>query len=164
MLHDRVLATLDEVQTASWTDALTGVSNRLHFSLLGERAVETAVESKTGLSLLFIDLDNFKFVNDTFGHGVGDAVLKRFTTICQATLDQTAHACLERPPLFARLSGDEFAILLWETGQDAAALGVASRIVESVEAGMIAGGQNYPVTASIGIACFPADAQTFTSS
>lgn len=162
MLHDRVLATLDEVQTASWTDALTGVSNRLHFSLLGERAVETAVESKTGLSLLFIDLDNFKFVNDTFGHGVGDAVLKRFTTICQATLDQTAHACLERPPLFARLSGDEFAILLWETGQDAAALGVASRIVESVEAGMIAGGQNYPVTASIGIACFPADAQTFT--
>jgi diguanylate cyclase (GGDEF)-like protein len=162
MLHDRVLATLDEVQTASWTDALTGISNRLHFSLLGERALESAVETKTGLSLLFIDLDNFKFVNDTFGHAVGDAVLKRFTTICEATLDQTAHAYMERPPLFARLSGDEFAILLREPGDEAAALNVALRIVENVEAGMIAGGEIYPVTASIGIACFPDDARTFT--
>lgn len=161
-LHDRVLATLDEVQAASWTDALTGISNRLHFSVVGEQMLGAAEEAKAGLSLLFIDLDNFKFVNDTFGHAVGDALLKRFTMICRATLDQTAHTNLQRPPLFARLSGDEFAILLWETAEDDTALDVASRIVEAVEAGITAGDDTYPVTASIGIGGFPADARTFT--
>jgi diguanylate cyclase (GGDEF)-like protein len=161
-LHDQVLDTLDKVQTASWTDVLTGISNRLHFSLIGERMFDSAQASQRKLSLLFIDLDNFKFVNDTFGHATGDAVLRQFTAICEAILDPLRKAQPERPPLLARLSGDEFAILLCETEEDSSARDIASRIIEAFAEGLTVEDETYPVTASIGIACYPADAQSFT--
>jgi len=160
-LHDQVLATLDRVQAGSWTDVLTGISNRLHFSLVGEQMLETAQASGGKLSLLFIDLDNFKFVNDTFGHATGDAVLQRFTTICASILAPFQIEPAERRPLLARLSGDEFAILLWERQEDAAASEISARLIETFGEGLTVEDETYPVTASIGIACFPADANSF---
>lgn len=161
-LHDKALDNLEKVQVASWTDVLTGISNRLHFSLLGEQVVETAQGSGQKLSLMFIDLDNFKFINDTFGHAVGDQVLQQFTAISRDILDRRQAAPADRAPLFARLSGDEFAVLLWEGEEDAGALATANQFIDAFGNGISVGEESYPVSASIGVACFPADAQSFT--
>lgn len=161
-LHDQTLGTLEKVQTASWTDSLTGISNRLHFSLTGEQKLRQAEAAREKISLLFIDLDNFKFVNDTFGHAVGDAVLQRFTTMAKDILAASKPDNCARAPSLARLSGDEFAILLHESAEDTRAEHIARKIVEAFHDGLTVGTDTYPVSASIGIACFPDDAQCFT--
>lgn len=160
-LHDQALDSLAKVQMASWTDSLTGISNRLHFSLLGGRAFERAQRQGEPLSLLFIDLDNFKFVNDTFGHAAGDAVLQRFTATVQEVLAQADLDDPAGPPILARLSGDEFAVLLHRPAGEAGARAVAHRIVAAFRDGVAIGGDAYPVSASIGIAGFPEDARSF---
>jgi diguanylate cyclase (GGDEF)-like protein len=161
-LHDRALDTLEKVQIASWTDVLTGISNRLHFSLIGNQMVEAARVSDQTLSLLFVDLDNFKFVNDTFGHAAGDAVLQQFTATLQAILGPLMRGNPQSAPMLARLSGDEFAILLWETEKDVSASNIAYCIIDAFKEGLTVSGETYPVTASIGLACFPADAGSLT--
>ncbi|MFC3073501.1 putative bifunctional diguanylate cyclase/phosphodiesterase [Shinella pollutisoli] len=162
-LHDQALDTLAKVQEASWTDSLTGVSNRLRFSLLGGSMLERAERAREKLSLLFIDLDNFKFVNDTFGHAAGDAVLRRFTDAVKDILAETvADGRSAEPPLLARLSGDEFAILLPETADVQQGQSVAAKIVARFQDGLAVGADNFSVSASIGIACFPDDALSFT--
>lgn len=161
-LHDQALDTLAKVQTASWTDSLTGVGNRLHFSLVGGRMLERAEFAGGTLSLLFIDLDNFKFVNDTYGHAAGDAVLQRFTALVRDILAETGEEDAAKAPLLARLSGDEFAILLPEAAGDARGQAVARKVVAAFQDGLAVGANAYPVSASIGIACFPDDAQSFT--
>lgn len=157
-LHDRAVRSFQEIQRMSWTDSLTGISNRPHFHLLGTAWMSTAQRAGDRLGLLFVDLDNFKFVNDTYGHAAGDAVLKAFTARAAETLGRH-DAGAARRPLLARLSGDEFAILL-PGGRERAAE-VAASIIEAFAGGLEADGTWYPVGASIGIASFPEDAASF---
>ncbi|MCX8995985.1 EAL domain-containing protein [Rhizobiaceae bacterium BDR2-2] len=161
-LHDQALDTLDKVQTASWTDSLTGISNRSRFTLVGKGMIEDARAARECLSLLFIDLDNFKFVNDTFGHAAGDAVLQRFTLLAREILAASRQEGPAEAPGLARLSGDEFAILLQDTGTADRAAEIAARIVDLFRDGLAVGSETYPVSASIGIASFPADARSLT--
>lgn len=161
-LHDRTLDTLEKVQAASWTDSLTGISNRLHFSLVGERALRHTDAAHGRIGLLFIDLDNFKVVNDTFGHAVGDAVLQHFTAVVRDILASSEPGDPARAPGLARLSGDEFAVLLHESAEGARAEQIARKLVEAFHDGLAVGADTYPVSASIGIAYFPDDAQSFT--
>jgi len=85
-------------------DPLTGLLNRSEFDRRLQRVFETAQEADTSSVLLYIDLDQFKIVNDTCGHTVGDTLLKRVTQLMQE--------CLRKRDTFARLGGDEFAVLL----------------------------------------------------
>jgi diguanylate cyclase (GGDEF)-like protein len=123
-------------------DALTGLANR---SLLTQRIDEATkrAEDSGALALLFIDLDNFKYVNDTFGHLTGDTLLQ----VVAARLG----AGMREGDLVVRLGGDEFAILLTD-GDQTEAEGVSARIRKLMDAPIDVDGHRIRVGASIGIA------------
>lgn len=102
----------EELRTMATTDALTGASNRRHFFDLGEEALLRAHRYGNPMSVLMIDADKFKSVNDTHGHDVGDLVLKKLAKICRDHARAT--------DIFGRLGGEEFAFVLTETEVDGA--------------------------------------------
>ena len=125
-------------------DELTGAFNRRYFLNQAPTEIQRALRFHHPLSFMFLDLDYFKTINDTYGHAAGDEVLKAFTKLCRETLRPT--------DLFCRYGGDEFAVMLPETGAEQAAI-VASRICQIMEKLEQAG--NSPLkglSASIGIA------------
>jgi diguanylate cyclase (GGDEF)-like protein len=129
------------------TDVLTGLANRRGFDEDIELAFEDARRDRTRLSLVLIDLDRFKAVNDRHGHLEGDAMLCRFARLCAETVE----------PAVARLGGDEFAIVVSD-GDPRAAAALASRILAAVRRDPEFTGR--AVTISIGIATFPAHADS----
>jgi diguanylate cyclase (GGDEF)-like protein len=138
---------LEQVQHLAATDGLTGLANRSTFQrTLG---LEVARAARTGdeLSLLLLDLDRFKDLNDTLGHQTGDEVLRRVA----AVLDESCRG-FDVP---ARYGGEEFAVVLPATGRDEA-YSVAERLRETVAGALI----EPPVTISVGVATLPADAAT----
>ncbi len=157
-LHDQSQRALKLVQHASWTDTLTGISNRGHFNALAAEIVHDVMTEGRHCSLLFIDIDNFKFVNDKYGHEVGDELLKTLATRIEASV-ATIVVRRDLPPVvFARLSGDEFAILLQSTPRDGTVRETCNAILGLFSNGFEVRGKHYPVTASIGVAICPTDA------
>lgn len=107
------------------TDALTGVANRRRLVHLGQLALGHAVAMGESLSLIALDVDHFKRVNDTYGHPVGDQVLIRLASVCQQALRQVDH--------LGRMGGEEFVVIL--PGSDAAAASqVAERLRQEIHA------------------------------
>jgi diguanylate cyclase (GGDEF)-like protein len=121
-------------------DPLTNALNKRGFVELAEREIYRATRSGYALTIVFLDVDNFKTINDTFGHGAGDMLL--------ATIVETLHLHTRKSDLIGRVGGDEFVILLPDTGQDAARFIVAkSRGILMEKADKL----NFPVTFSIGV-------------
>ena len=135
-----------ELRVLATTDPLTGLYNRRRFLELGEYEIQREVRNRDGLSLLALDLDYFKRVNDKFGHAAGDEVLRRFAWICKS--------CLRAMDSIGRTGGEEFAILLPQSAlEDARRVG--ERIRAEVEAyGMPGPDGPFQVTVSIGAAAF----------
>ncbi|MXN53906.1 EAL domain-containing protein [Shinella sp. AETb1-6] len=159
-LHDQSMHSFDLVQNASWTDTLTGISNREYFNIRSTQLLEEAAEAGIGCTLLFIDVDNFKFVNDKHGHKIGDELLK---TLADRISDIVARIVVERQlpaGLFARLSGDEFAIMLRCQPGAGTITELSGDILALFAEGFEVLDKAYPVTASIGIAVYPEDART----
>ncbi|MFM6989664.1 MAG: diguanylate cyclase [Arenimonas sp.] len=135
---------MQEMEHQAHTDVLTGAFNRRHFYLFGERELSRARRIEDPLSLLMLDIDHFKRINDEYGHDIGDEALKLLTRTCLQQL---------RPhDLFARTGGEEFAALLPHTGIADAAM-VAERIRRSVEALVlpVPDGREVRLTVSIGV-------------
>jgi diguanylate cyclase (GGDEF)-like protein len=147
-LH-RLQAANAELAWMASTDSLTGASNRRHF--LDEIEIELGRAKRNGLpvSLLALDIDHFKAVNDQYGHQAGDAVLKVFVEEIKGTL---------RPhDVLGRVGGEEFMVLLPDTSHEAAAV-LAERIRNRVESMLIPfDGTTMGVTVSIGVAEFGVD-------
>lgn len=142
-----------ELQRLALYDQLTGLPNRV---LLYERfnlAVEHAKRNDLCIALLFIDLDNFKTVNDSYGHDVGDRVL-------QLTAHRMEQA-LRKSDTVARLSGDEFAIMIENITQKQECGKMAEKVIDAIHG--IEAVDDYPVAlgASIGISVFPDDGEKF---
>ena len=140
-------------------DALTGLPNRVSFMEHLERSmVAQGDESEPRLALLFIDLDNFKRVNDSLGHLVGDALLRTVATRITASLRTT--------DVVARFGGDEFVVLLAHLPPDrphgADAEEVAQKVLAAISAPVNAEGRPLTVTPSIGIALYPRDGESST--
>ncbi len=133
-----------ELQTLAETDALTGVLNRRAFFLRGEGELSRAQRLNRSLAMLMLDIDHFKGVNDTYGHGVGDQVIKMVAKCCRATLREF--------DLVGRYGGEEFSVLLLEVDNDAAHW-VAERLRMAIQNQIltIKGGQ-LSVTVSLGLA------------
>ena len=123
--HLRTFALEAELERRATTDVLTGVANRRHFSETAEREIDRARRYGNKLSLLMLDIDHFKRINDTHGHAVGDEVLKR--------LPQVVQPLLRKLDFMGRLGGEEFAIMLLETDGEGAAV-VAERLRKGLAA------------------------------
>lgn len=126
----------------AYHDSLTGLANRAHFIETLERALAERSDSRP-LFLLFLDVDDFKSVNDRFGHGTGDRVL---TTVGHRITD-----CLRASDMVARLGGDEFAVLLHGADSMEGAARVAERILTAIRAPIFVEDHEVMLEASIGI-------------
>ncbi len=145
-------------------DNLTGLPNRVLFLDRLEYAVQFALRHQYKGALLFIDLDNFKRINDTLGHSVGDELLKIMAARlkeCNRITDTVSCFIEEKEAkIAARLGGDEFTVILPRiNGADNAAV-VARRIVERMARPVVIGQNEFIVTPSIGVAIFPDDGDT----
>lgn len=159
-LHDHSMQSFDLVQNASWTDTLTGISNREYFNIRSTQILEEAEAEDIGCTLLFIDVDNFKFVNDKHGHKIGDELLKTLADRISAIVDRIVTERGLPNGLFARLSGDEFAIMLRCQPGSGTITEISTAILALFAEGFEVLDKAYPVTASIGIAVYPEDALT----
>ena len=132
-------------------DALTRLPNRLLFQSRLEHAIQTARRESQSVAILFIDLDNFKQVNDTLGHGCGDQLLLEVAHRLQA--------CVRQTDTVARIGGDEFLVLLENQHSDNAVIDVASKLVQSCGAPLLINGHELLISASIGISIYPRDGE-----
>ncbi len=134
----------EQVEAQARTDYLTGVFNRRHFVELAERELERARRYRCPFTLLMIDIDHFKTINDTLGHSTGDVALQGVARAIGETLRGS--------DIFGRLGGEEFAVVLVET-DEAEATEVARRICAAVAETEIAAPKGEPVrlTVSIGM-------------
>lgn len=153
----------EAIRRLAFFDTLTGLANRLLFRDRVDQALGAARRSKRNLALMFLDLDRFKRINDTFGHHIGDQLLQKVAerlNTCIRTSDSISLTRGDNPsPCVSRLGDDEFSILLsnLQSPQDAAK--VAQRITEAVSRPVFLDGQEMFVTASLGISIFPNDGE-----
>jgi diguanylate cyclase (GGDEF)-like protein len=148
-LNLRQAALLRRVQDLAEQDPLTGAANRRTFQLTLERVFasrpgRSTTSRREVAAILFIDLDDFKVVNDSLGHAVGDALLIAVT--------ERIRGSIREGDLVARLGGDEFAILTEDDLGLNRSLAMAERLTRDLRAPFVIGGQHIFVTASIGIA------------
>ncbi|HEX9451303.1 MAG TPA: PAS domain S-box protein [Burkholderiales bacterium] len=128
-------------------DALTGLPNR---SLLFDRlnqAIAQANRYQRMIAVAFVDLDNFKFINDSLGHGAGDHVLRISA--------ERLTACLREGDTVARHGGDEFVLLLHDQSGRESVTQVVTRVIEELAAPQVAEGQEFATTCSVGISLYP---------
>ncbi|ABC77646.1 GGDEF domain-containing protein [Syntrophus aciditrophicus] len=140
---------LNKIKLMSETDELTGIYNRRGLAIIADRLFGHTVRYNRPLSLLAIDSDNMKRVNDDYGHKAGDQLL--------VTLVNTIQAQLRHSDILARQGGDEFVVLLPET-PSTGALDVAERIRKAVEnTPLVLDGKIVRTTVSIGVASYPSE-------
>jgi diguanylate cyclase (GGDEF)-like protein len=151
----------EQVRYVAYHDSLTGLPNRLMFKDYLGRATAEARRNLQELSILFIDLDNFKRINDTLGHQAGDTLLEAFAqrlTACLRETDVISHEENDTTSsVMARLAGDEFTIMLPRTKGASASQKVARRILELLTEPFTINRQELFVSASVGIALYPND-------
>lgn len=131
-------------------DPLTGLANRTLFRDRLARELARATRRGHGAALLFIDLDRFKTINDSLGHDAGDELLREMAG--------RLRGCTRNVDTVARLSGDEFVVILAEVANAEQAEQAARRIIETMSAPIELVGKSLQVTGSIGITYFPSDA------
>lgn len=132
-------------------DVLTGLPNRAMFKELLQQAIDRARRQGSLLAAMFVDLDHFKLINDTFGHETGDAVLRK-------AAERLKHH-LRDSDRVARVSGDEFIVLVDDLAGPDAAADVAQRIRDTLAQHVTLGEHEHQMSASIGIALYPRDGE-----
>jgi diguanylate cyclase (GGDEF)-like protein len=138
-----------EARLTEWAymDALTGLVNRRLFSDRLTHALARATRTDKGAALLFVDLDNFKTINDSLGHEAGDDVLRNVAQVLRRAVRQT--------DTVARFGGDEFVVLLESLDDFSRVDLVAKKVLRALDAGPTAPASPVKVTASIGVGLFP---------
>jgi len=144
----------ERIRDLAFQDALTRLPNRLLLADRLEQAIATADRNNSKVGVLFVDLDDFKRVNDTFGHKVGDELLRQ--------TGKRLSACLRSNDTLARYAGDEFVAVLMDLKDPAEAASIASRMLESVAEPFDLSGKLVRIGVSIGIAVYPEDGQEGT--
>lgn len=130
-------------------DRLTNIANRLRFETVLESALDDTQNIGRNLAIIFVDLDRFKPINDTFGHLAGDEVLRQVAS--------RLGACMRMQDLVARLGADEFAILITDYRSEADIEALCKRLEATFDKPFLVGGHPLPVFASIGASSFPRD-------
>ena len=157
-----VTETKDRLRQMAYYDSLTALPNRRLFTEQLDLLLRLAKRNKENLALLFLDLDNFKRINDSLGHSAGDQLLREVGSRlagCVRDSDVVAHYVESGPRIdVSRLGGDEFTVVLNQIDSAESARMVAQRLLDALSEPMEIGGHELVVTPSIGIALAPADA------
>lgn len=140
-----------ELQRLAHFDSLTGLPNRVLFNLRLEHAIEKTKRTREQLAILFIDLDNFKDINDTLGHNAGDAALKMVT--------KRILRVLREQDTLSRMGGDEFTLMIEDISDPLDVGYIAEKILESLQAPLTLDNTERLLSASIGIAIHPSDGE-----
>ncbi|MGO4377942.1 diguanylate cyclase [Pseudoduganella sp. RAF19] len=133
-------------------DPLTGIANRRLFEEALDQAIERVRRQDTQMALAYLDIDNFKSVNDTLGHSAGDEVLKQFALRLSGSIRTT--------DTVARLAGDEFVIIFENIRQPAEVRVLADKIIASIASDFMVAGQPMRVTTSFGVALYQGGSET----
>ena len=136
-----------KVQLLAYRDTLTNLPNRLLFADRLEQAIVRSERSRTSMALMLVDIDDFKLVNDSFGHDAGDKLIK-------AVGDLIAKS-LRRADTIARLGGDEFAVIIEGIDGPEDAISIADNLTTILEHNVRLDDQETYTSASIGIAIYP---------
>jgi len=139
----------EQIEFHAYHDVLTHLPNRRLFTDRLGVSILRARRSGRPLAVMFIDLDHFKTINDTLGHTAGDELLLE--------MSQRLTTCVREEDTVARLGGDEFTMILSELREPEDAIGVAQKILDAVQQPMTIAGMTVELSASIGIALYPAD-------
>ena len=140
---------IEEMQHLAYHDALTGLPNRTKFSSHIESAIEISNKSGKSFVVAYLDLDNFKPINDIHGHTAGDDLLK--------AVAHRLNKCIRNNDIVARFGGDEFVILLMNVNSDHEADVALNRMCTSIAKPFSINGHSISVTASIGLTTYPFD-------
>lgn len=157
-VHDRefqLQQAKKEQEYLSDHDVLTGLPNRRYFSKCLERTLDLTRESRTQFAVMFLDLDQFKLVNDTLGHHIGDELLV-----------QVAMRLMQQPDskqILARIGGDEFNILIEGAGDILRLKEIIGQYLAQFQKPFLCAGLEIDITASIGVAIFPRDGEDSVS-
>ena len=144
----------EKLTALSYTDELTGLCNRRHFTALTEKEISRSGRSGKNLSLLFLDVDHFKAVNDSYGHDCGDIVLRELGAILKSATREFDIPC--------RYGGEEFAVLLPETPGESA-LAIAERLRLNIsEREIPCAGKSLSISVSIGVSMLNEDEELDT--
>lgn len=141
------------IERMNITDEYTGLYNSRYMHQVLDELLDQAEKGKTGLAVVFVDIDNFKNIVDTYGHLSGSHVLKE--------IGETISGCLEEKDLLVKYGGDEYVIILPETDRQTAVMCI-EKVLQSIRSSVYLTGEEAPVkvTASFGIAMYPDDAGT----
>jgi len=152
-LFGRLEEQKQQLESLAMYDQLTQLPNRGLFTELCRTAMQSAQRNHTRLALLFIDLDRFKTINDSMGHSVGDQLLQ--------AMAQRLRDVLRESDIVCRLGGDEFLVLLREAGQWDEIAATIERLLVAVEQPLPLASHPLQITASVGVALYPDDAQDY---
>ncbi len=151
-LITRLKNTNEQVLHLAHHDALTGIPNRLLFYDRLNQALARARRDKELTGVLFLDLDGFKLINDTYGHDAGDLLLQEVT--------KRIKACVRDSDTVARMGGDEFTVILCNVETAESINLVARKIIDAIATPVLLNGKNCSVGTSIGISCYPKHGET----
>lgn len=148
-MRRKLYDTTQELKILSSTDTLTGVYNRFQFEKSIKEKLATADRHNLKLAVIFLDLDNFKSINDNLGHHIGDMLIKGVADRLQT--------CLRADDFIARIGGDEFVLILMDNDNSIVetAETVSRKILEKLEEPFNLSGNIVKISCSIGIACYP---------
>ena len=147
--NDELVSALATIQKMATNDTLTGLPNRAYFNEALGHSIAASQRHGRPLALFFLDLDRFKNVNDTLGHGVGDRVLQEAAS--------RLRRAVRASDLIARLGGDEFVLLVEEFRDDADLSDIAGKILKGFEPTFTVEGHELGLAGSIGICTYPRD-------
>jgi len=166
-MSDALAKSAERVNSLAYYDPLTGLANRTTFQIQISKAINHCQRMDTSLALLYIDIDDFKYVNDVYGHHIGDNLLKEAAIRLEDCLRSVDYISRQEKDyedwtndMVVRLGGDEFTVILNDVLQAHQVSIIAQRIVKSLSTPFIMGDSELTLSASIGIAMFPMDGQT----
>tara|TARA_R110001592_G_scaffold86906_2_gene256703 strand:+ start:8193 stop:10550 length:2358 start_codon:yes stop_codon:yes gene_type:complete len=163
-LYDKLSHSHEETRRLMERDSLTGLFNLNFINKVGQQALNKAKERSEQLALMYLDLDNFKFVNDKYGHRFGDELLTAFglslsdiSVIRSSNSDQGGTVITP-----GRVAGDQFCLLIRQKDATSAAQDISTMILQQMEEGLHFAKARFPITTSIGIALYPQDGDSFS--
>jgi len=139
----------NRIYSLAYSDSLTGLPNRLLLRDRLEHAIAQAQRNRTLVGVLFFDLDHFKAINDSYGHHVGDELLRE--------IGDRTRSCVREIDTVSRLGGDEFVVVLPELREPLDAAAVARKILTALGQGYRIDGHDLTITQTLGISIYPQD-------